>query len=63
VTVTVERSTIEPETMADIVNRGYDGRGYPCGCHPDRARPDLRFKLCDFHEGYDSGVALIRGRA
>lgn len=53
------RSTIETATWASIQSATYDGDGYPCGCHPSRKEPHLRFHLCDYHEGYDEGIAFL----
>jgi hypothetical protein len=53
------RTTIETATWAAITSHPYDGDGYPCGCHPSRKEPHLRFHLCDYHEGYDEGYALL----
>lgn len=53
------RSTIESATWASIQSNPYDGDGYPCGCYPSRKEPHLRFHLCDYHEGYDDGIAFL----
>ena len=53
---TVVRALIEGATWESIQAQPYDGTRYPCGCHPHPKEPHLRFHLCDYHDGFDSGV-------
>lgn len=55
------RDTIDARTWASIQNGEgwHDGEVYECGCEPHPKEPQ-RFHLCDFHEGYDEGVTLMR---
>ena len=53
---TIVRALIEGATWESIQAQPYDGTRYPCGCHPHPKEPHLRFHLCDYHDGFDSGV-------
>lgn len=49
-------AALEPETRQHI--QQLVATGHPCGCH-DRG---ARWFICDYHEGYDEGVAAMRSR-
>ena len=53
---TIVRALIEGATWESIQAQPYNGTCYPCGCHPHPKEPHLRFHLCDYHDGFDSGV-------
>ena len=53
---TIVRALIEDATWESIQAQPYDGTRYPCGCHPHPTEPHLSFRLCDYHDGFDSGV-------
>ncbi len=53
---TIARALIEGATWESIQAQPYDGTRYPCGCHPHPKEPHLWFHLCDYHDGFDSGV-------
>lgn len=53
---TMKYSDLEPETRENIE---YMRQQMPtCACHP---RGD-RWHICDYHEGYDDGVAFFKLR-
>jgi hypothetical protein len=53
---TITRALIEGATWESIQAQPYDGTRYSCGCHPHPKEPHQRFYLCDYHDGFDSGV-------
>ncbi len=59
-----DRAAIERETWISIEHkserkhRHHVNGGYLCGCHPYSEYPHW-FYLCDYHEGFDDGVALF----
>ncbi len=55
---TITRALIEGATWESIQAQPYDGTRYLCGCHPHPKEPHLWFHLCDYHDGFDSGVDL-----
>ncbi len=59
-----DRAAIERETWISIEHksekehRHHVNGDYLCGCHPYSEYPHW-FYLCDYHEGFDDGVALL----
>ncbi len=59
-----DRAAIERETWISIEHksekehRHHVNGDYLCGCHPYSEYPHW-FYLCDYHEGFDDGVALF----